>query len=473
MKGHRETSRRRFLQMATAGAAGLPFVKLGEVIAENRAWTPKMAINPDIDNMKVVCCYDPGMLKSGAVMTNFASQNNAVNAEKVYSNLDEMARRLSGKTTSDDAWKTIFRSGKPWADTRVAIKVNCISTLMMPRIAIIAKLCKVLSGLGVQGKNIIIYDGSTNANGNDKYSSYCSLTDATKISAMVSNGNDALGGTTPVTIEGWTKSVTCTADIALGKIDILINCAVNKGHDWASNGYYTLCMKNHFGTFGPPSSFHGSTPAFININKHDALTGGNPVRQQLCIIDSLTGDKNHSGGNTPVVTHLPCRLIMGTFAPAVDYLCVTKVREPVMNATHDATLVNSLLPYFGYAGTDTVWQEYKPGDPGDPGTSAVKRSNEINPQNSLLTVHLTHSRLTSSPLSFSFDGSLRNPVVISISDISGKQIRIHRLNINAQQELSFQWDGKSGTGRDIIPGMYVIQVRCANWSDAQTMHVIK
>ena len=460
--GNRETSRRRFLQMATAGAAGLPFVNFSEVIAKDSAWTPKLAINPDIDNMKVVCCYDPEMLKSGAVMTNFTSQNNAVNADKVYTNLDEMACRLSGKSSPDQAWKTIFRSGKAWADTRVAIKVNCVNTFFMPRIAVIAKLCKVLSGFGVQGKNIVIYDGSANAY--NPYSPYCSLTDSNKINAVVSNGNGALGGTTPVTIEGWTsKSFFCTADIALGKVDILINYAVNKGHDRAANGYFTLCMKNHYGTFGPPVDMHDNTTPFISINKHDALIGGNPVRQQLCIIDSLTGSNAHNPAAAPDVSP-PGRLLMGTFAPAVDYLCVTKIREPIMKSVHNSTVVNSLLSYFGYTNSDPQWLEFKPGD------TAAHGSNSIQNVNRIVSVHLIHGRLTGSAVHFNIDSPL-NPITISISDIAGNMIRNYKLSGDNKRELSFQWDGKCDNGRDITAGAYIIRLRCGNWTDAGTMQV--
>lgn len=462
MNGRHGASRRRFLKMTAMGAAGLPFLKVGNVNAEGSAWTPKMTINPDIDNMKVVCCYDPEMLKSGAVMTNFTSQNNAVNAEKVYANLDEMACRLTTKSSPDQAWRTIFRSSKAWVDTRVAIKVNCVNPYLMHRIAIIAKLCKVLNGFGVQGKNIVIYDGAANASGS--YSPYCSLTDSTKINAVVSNGNDALGGTVPVTIEGWTsKQFYCTADIALSKVDIIINCAVNKGHDRAANGYYTLCMKNHYGTFGPPADMHDNITPFININKHDALIGGNPVKQQLCIIDSLTGSIFHYPSNPPDVPP-PYRLIMGTFAPAVDYLCVTKVREPIMKAVHNATVVNSLLSYFGYSNSEPQWQEFKPGD-------AAHGFNNVRHENRTFSIHLSHGYLKSSPVSFRFEGSSNDQVTISISDIAGNIIRNHRCSVDGQREFSFMWDGKSDAGHIITPGVYVIRVHWGNWSDAQTMNV--
>jgi len=144
---------------------------------------------------------------------------------------------------------------------------------------------------------------------------------------------------------GNPATAACTADIANGTIDILVNIANNKGH--TEMGGATLSMKNHFGTFAPN---HGASPAYIfNINKSDAILGGTPVRQQLCFIDSIIANKASNTG-TPEVA--PCYLIMGVFGPAVDYLTVKKVREAVMNCTHTETVINSYLTTFGYTTTD-------------------------------------------------------------------------------------------------------------------------
>ncbi len=42
---------------------------------------------------------------------------------------------------------------------------------------------------------------------------------------------------------------------------------------------------------------------------------------------------------TPEV--MPCYLVIGTFAPALDYLTVKQVREAVMGRTRDSAAVNS------------------------------------------------------------------------------------------------------------------------------------
>ena len=359
----RSVERRDFLKMAAAGTAGIALSGCSKEAptgpAATLAWHDDMPINPDISNMRVVCCNDPAML--GALSAVFLTQNNSVDATRVHNNMDEMAKQLTVSQahpdpTVDEAWATIFRkpAAKAWDQVRAAIKVNGFNSVNMPRVAILQKLVSALSGLGVQPANIIIYDGCHNASGSDKYPPYFSLTDTSKIPAVVSNLNDLLGGTVMVAIPG-VSSLTCTADIAIGAIDILIDVAVNKGHD-AWNGSATLCMKNHFGTFEPIDELHAAD-ALFNINKHSAILGGNPVRQQLCIIDSLVGSPY---GPTGDPTTKIDRIIMGVFAPAVDYCCIKQVREAVYGWAHNDTVVARSLTDFGYTETDPVWVNITP-----------------------------------------------------------------------------------------------------------------
>jgi hypothetical protein len=342
-----QKQRRNFLKMTAAGAAGLALVRADKAHA---AWpsTGTMPVNPNISNMRVVSCVDTQMVPTAPTTMTFAAENAAVNTCRVQANMDAMAMQLSNAATADAAWKTIFTSSKPWASTLVAIKVNGIEPKNMARIAVLQKFCSVLANLGVQPANIIVYDGSSlGSGGMSNYTSYFSLTDTSKIQAVVTNSFSTLGGTTSAKLPDG-SSANCVADIANGKVDILINVANNKGHSMF--GGSTLCMKNHFGTFDPN---HTNLASYVfNINKSDAIVGGTPVRQQLCFIDSLFANKASNTG-TPEV--MPCYLIMGVFGPAVDYLTVKNVREAVMGCTHDAATVNSFMTSFGYATTDPQW----------------------------------------------------------------------------------------------------------------------
>jgi hypothetical protein len=340
-----QKQRRDFLKITAAGAAGLALARADKAFA---AWpsTGTLAVNPTISNMRVVSCYDTLMMPSKPKSTTFAVENEAVDSARVQANMDAMAMQLANETTADAAWKAIFRSGKAWSATKVAIKVNTIEPQDMARIAVVQKFCNIFAGFGVLPANIIIYDGnSTYGAGIAQYNPYFSLTDTTKIQATVSTLNSALGGTTNAPLPDG-SSASCTADIANGNVDILVNIANNKGHSMM--GKATLSMKNHFGTFAPK---HDNNYVF-SINKSDAILGGTPVRQQLCFIDSLIANVKSNQGPPEV---MPCYLIMGVFGPAVDYLTVKKVREEVMGCTHDEATINSYLTTFGYATTDAQW----------------------------------------------------------------------------------------------------------------------
>ena len=87
--------------------------------------------------MRVVGCYDTKMMKSTPASITFAAQNAAVDAGRVQANMDAMAMQLANLTTADAAWKSIFRSSKAWASTRVAIKVNSLEPKNMAHVAIV------------------------------------------------------------------------------------------------------------------------------------------------------------------------------------------------------------------------------------------------------------------------------------------------------------------------------------------------
>jgi hypothetical protein len=128
-------------------------------------------------------------------------------------------------------------------------------------------------------------------------------------------------------------------------------------------------MKNHLGTFINSGSDTGagdasatglhSIDAICNINKHPAVLGGNPVRQQLCIIDGLLANGNSAGGSFDTRVD---RLIMGTFAPIVDYLTAMRIMKDVMNKPDANNNLPKFLTNFDYAETDALdWNEYVPG----------------------------------------------------------------------------------------------------------------
>jgi hypothetical protein len=447
-------SRRAFVKSVSVGAAGIGFgANVNSLFAAPESglvWTSGMKINPEIDNKKVVSCYDETMLLNKAqaeIANNFTKQNAVVNTVRVEKNLDAMAMTLTGKSTAIEAWKTIFRSSKTWAETKVAIKVNCIYTPMMPRVAIVGKICQEFNRLGVRSENITIYDACHGAVGNDKYTPYVSTATSNKglpANVKISNGN------TRQNVPVGSAQMQCT-NVVLDS-DILVNCAVNKGHG-SGVGAFTMTMKNHIGTmkFGCPS-----TEELISINKAEAIIGGAIPRQQLCIIDSLWGAVE---GPFSPASHLPARITMGTFGPMVDFGVATKIRKTIMNANYDQSAVSKILQGFSITASDLEWTEIT-------GVPIAIRGNKLPASNFKLLLKGGNFRVNK--IEFKLPGT-HVPMQISILDMRGASVNTLQVS---QPASEFVWNGMSQQGSFVAPGKYLIHLHGKEFSIVDTLLVI-
>lgn len=312
---------------------------------KNNGWEPKRPVNPQIDNMRVVCAVNPSMISKNPQSWQPEDQNAAISTSEVDRTLDSMAVSLSQKNDPRQAWASIFQKPqeKQWLDLKVAIKVNCNSK-NNARVGIISKICRELNALGVPFNKIIIYDGRSNAW--PIYSPFRGkgLPDG----VIVSEGNKSLGGMAKVSLP-WseTKKYKCTKAMVDGSVDILVNIANNKGCDKAF-GETTLTLKNHAGTFEPmPLHMGGGIDYLFAFNRSKEIMGSITARQQLCIIDSLWGMRKGPFG---VPEERLDRIVMGTFGPIVDYLTAKKIREPLLGVSH--ANIERFLTDFGYKTTD-------------------------------------------------------------------------------------------------------------------------
>jgi len=161
--------RREFLEIS-AGTTGAVLAS-GIVPQAFAARSAFREINTAIPNSRVVCCIDEGMVTNPSASGTFSAQNDAIDTDAVYTNMDAMAMALAGKSSASEAWGTIFQpGGKQWSELRVAIKVNCQVEKGTAHAAVIGGVCRGLVGLGVSASNIWIYDGSTNAQAADNIS---------------------------------------------------------------------------------------------------------------------------------------------------------------------------------------------------------------------------------------------------------------------------------------------------------------
>jgi hypothetical protein len=354
MQNKRTLSRRTFLKTSTLAAAGLATAAGSpqNVLAKKSGWSNGMRINPDIDNLRVVACRDPNMENEKPLKWDQATQNKVVNAAAVSINMDAMACALTQLADAGKAWASLLRKpdSKSWKDVKAAIKVNCAAQPlgMHPRAAIIDKLCKVLNGFGVSYQNITLYDAVDVAD-----SCYAGFKGTLLPADIVVSKDPTLFAATdffPVTVSG--ENMQCTTFIQ--NCDILINLAINKPHNKLAN--ITMCCKNHVGTIVRARNNHGnncpvSLTQLFDLNKHEAIIGtpaaGVPCRQQLCIVDSLWASNL---GSWDAIPNMPLYyLVMGTFAPAVDYIVARKIRGTIMGCSLLDNDVNRFITDFGYS----------------------------------------------------------------------------------------------------------------------------
>jgi hypothetical protein len=345
-------SRRNFLTTTTAGIGGLALARFFPVFGEenNCAWVHGMQINPAIDNLRVVNCTDPAMITANPAKWDIISQNAPVVAEKVRANINAMACALAQKATPAEAWAVIFRKPamKQWSEVKVAIKPNASGINNNTRVAVIGTVCSALTGLGVRPENIAMY-GCNRKGHMDTATEYRPYIGTELPNGIVlSDKHESMGGTVKTWIpKPQAGEFECAAALANGTIDILVNIGTNKGHMFDAVGGVSLTMKNHCGSFLFPVAKHFTRDGIkfiIAINKSNAILGGTPVRQQLCIVDSLWGMKKGPSG---VPTIRLNSLSMGTFGPAVDWVVMKKIREPLMGCKHPA-FISTIMTEFGY-----------------------------------------------------------------------------------------------------------------------------
>ncbi len=469
-------SRRSFIRSSAAAAAGLSVVggaRTGRASPAGVAWTDRMAINPDIDNRRVVSMKDPAMVKQDCPMLDFQSmtvQNSESVVDKavIQANLDTIAMALAVRSTPGEAWATIFRkpASKAWSEVRVVIKTNALGE-NHPRVAVIDKVCQVLHSFGVPFANMTLYDAGRNCI--NLYSSLVGRTDSLGLPAGITvqgRGNNVDGTVTIPTVNTGT-SITCTQIIASSgptyNYDIMVNVAVNKGHTNPSNGLVTLTMKNHLGSVNVNHCPNMNMMYLMNTS--DAIVGGDPPRQQLCIVDSLWGQlSGPSGtpgdwlgqGEDPNVY----RLIMGTFGPAIDYLTVKKVREPEIHATHNTT-VDQYVTSFGYttpqqtelltlAPLPTVagpgWVDMSPAGVGSGGA-------ERGSTGATLLVHAAGPGGLSASVALKVP-SARRAMRLSIHTLRGELVR----DLGTPAGNAVLWDGRSSSGTMVSAGTYVARL---------------
>jgi hypothetical protein len=242
-------SRKQFIKKAGFAGATLAVSPIIFVPKAKAAWERKSIVHPNLNNLRVVGITDPKMIDGVQPVTSWSLQEKIAAKDTVWENMDKLACGLVETKSPEDTWRAVFINPprKSWTHTVVAIKTNNIS-LQHTRSAVISKVCHVFTDLlGVRGTNIHIYDG-VHGGSMGMNTPFVGLPEGVKI-------KDEWGGiNTPVPVPApWGDGRRTTRSLrylAEGKVDVLVNIALCKGHSDTLGGF-TMIMKNHMGTFSP------------------------------------------------------------------------------------------------------------------------------------------------------------------------------------------------------------------------------
>jgi hypothetical protein len=352
----RKISRRQFMKKAVILGTAITAFPTVWVRKAAAAWARGTVVHPNVDNLRVVGITDRNMTRTEKEYYSWSRQDELVNKDVVWENIDKLACGLVQTRNPEEAWRAIFIKPvrKSWSETVVAIKTNNIAR-QHTRSAVMGKICDTLTGqLGIRPSNIHIYDGTHGA-GMGVNTPFAGLPEGVKI-------EDTWGGIDTLTSipepwKGGDERSRCLRRLVDGSVDILINIAMCKAHSSRFGGF-TMTMKNHLGTFSPgPAHERGSQDYLMAISQTTEILGpmekrtGKVLypRQQLCLVDALWASKSGPGG---APTHQPNFLAMGVFSPVVDFQVATQFRGQRMGWRPNMKATRRMLEDFGYKEID-------------------------------------------------------------------------------------------------------------------------
>jgi len=325
-----------------------------------RFFDPKeggVSYNPNINHLRVAGIHDPKMTKEKKPIAPWKVQERLVDSKLINEHIDRLACAVAEENRPKDAWKKIFIKPltKSWSDTIVAVKVNNFA-LQHVHSPVLSKVCSVLiKEVGVKASNIFVYDAG---HGKDMLVK-TKFKDIPKgVNIVATWGGASLDTKVAPQWLGGRSTTKCLDHFVKGKIDIIVNIAMCKGHGRLYGGF-SMGMKNHLGTFSPspahpkpPLPRDQATEYIFAINKSPLILGKfdgktkkiNQPCQQLVIVDALWASKD---GPMCSSSDQPDRLFMGTFSPAVDYLVANKFRKDLMEWPIHGPITQRFLTEFG------------------------------------------------------------------------------------------------------------------------------
>jgi uncharacterized protein (DUF362 family) len=210
--------------------------------------------------------------------------NGRPNREFIRSALDNLVGQLAGEQDARDAWEKLIH---PKPSDAVGIKINCLGgTHLQSSPEIVWAIVERLKSIGVNANQIIIWDRR------DDELRKCGYSLNSSAIGMRCYGTLPTRGYTDSTRPLGAKQIRLS-NILADEISILINVPVLKDHNVAG---VTGALKNHYGSFNIPWSFHGKgCEAAAHLNATPEIR----EKTRLIVLDALRPQCHGGPGNRP------------------------------------------------------------------------------------------------------------------------------------------------------------------------------
>jgi hypothetical protein len=316
MNDQNKYSRRKFLDSATRGCAGLMSLSMFNKIY------PAIRRFPDVKS-RVVMIQD----ESASIITTENNQKvYGVDQNVTQAMIDEGIFILTNMDDPGEAWKSLFPGITK--DKIICIKVNCIArggggfysynpTGLASHPEVVSNIinglvCMQFGDDHFPEENIIIWDRSDLELVNAGFTLNKSVTGVKCYGTREKASRDGPTGgygTTEYTIVGTKQRLSPILENA----DYLINLCLLKDHGKAG---VTISLKNHFGSINAPEAVgvHSNrcNPAIPEINQLELVRN----KQVLCICDAIYAIISGGPGGSPQVA--PNRLLFSKDTVALD-----------------------------------------------------------------------------------------------------------------------------------------------------------
>lgn len=245
------------------------------------------------------------LLRNSAVLTSSHEVNPSVAVEMITTGM----LSLTGKSTPDQAWKSLF---KP--DDIVGIKVNSLGGRQIATHPGVVKA--VISGLksaGIPEENIIIWDRLTKE-----------LNSAGYTINKSNKGIRCFG--TDTNYDRYPEIIgsigSCFSTIVSSHCTVLINIPVLKDHDLAG---VSLSLKNFYGAIHNPNKYHDNNcdPYVADLNTHPFIKD----KLRLIVCDAITLQYQGGPAYRPQWAMDYCGLLLSQDPVAIDRIGARLIEE--------------------------------------------------------------------------------------------------------------------------------------------------